>query len=165
MPPETDCLRLQELHAADQKDREKVLTSQKEVEALRARDLDRRREALELMSRGEVNTSDDLYRAAVILHHGAEPGDFLIAHRLAVMAAVNGHRPSRWLSVASLDRFLMSVNLPQAYGTQFEYDGEQARYQLRLPVDDASLLHFEKRFFDVPPVLERLAQLNRRLQG
>lgn len=160
MPPETDNLRLEELHAADQNDRARVLTSAKDMEALKKRDLERRRELFEMIARGEINTQNDLYRAAVIFLHGAEPKDFLAAHRLAVMGAVNGHRASRWLAAASLDRFLMSLGLPQTYGTQFEHDAEQNRYQLRLPIDDASLLHFEKRFFNVPSVMERLAQLN-----
>jgi hypothetical protein len=163
MPPETDNLRLEELHAADQKDRERVYASAADVAQLKERDLARRREVLELASRGEVNTTTDLYRAAVIFLHGAEPKDFLVAHRLAVMASINGHKASRWLAAASLDRFLMSIGLPQVYGTQFEQNEEDGRYQLRLPIDDSSVLHFEKRFFGVPPVIERLAQLNRRI--
>ena len=117
------------------------------------------------MSRGEVNTQNDLYRAAVIFLHGAEPKDFLISHRLAVVSSIQGHRAARWLTAASLDRFLMSIGLPQTYGTQFEHNEDDNRYQLRLPIDDASVLHFEKRFFGVPSVMERLAQLNRRIQS
>jgi hypothetical protein len=163
MPPETDNLRLEELFAADQKDREKVYSSAKDVEALKERDHDRRRAVVEMMGQGEVNTSNDLYRAAVIFLHGVEPKDFLNAHRLATIASVNGHKPSRWLCAASLDRFLMSIGLPQVYGTQFEHSEDDNRYQLRLPIDDTTVLHFEKRFFGVPPVVERLAQLNRRI--
>jgi len=162
MPPETDNLRIEELHAADQADRQRVLTSAKEIEALKKRDLARRQEVLELIARGEVNTQKDLYRCAVIFLHGAEPKDFVVSHRLAMMAAINGDRPSRWLAAASLDRFLMSLGLPQVYGTQFEHDAEQNRYQLRLPIDDSAILHFEKRFFGVPSVMERLSQLNRK---
>ena len=165
MPPETDNLRVEELHASDQKDREKVYSSAQDVATLKERDRARREELLDLMGRGEVNTPNDLYRAAVILLHGAEAKDFLIAHRLSVISAVQGHRAARWLCAASLDRFLMSVGQPQAYGTQFELGEEDARYQLRLPIDDSTLLHFEKRFFGVPSVVERLAQLNGRLES
>lgn len=164
MPPETDNLRLEELHGADQKDRERVYATAAEVSGLKERDFARRKEVVELMGRGEVNTVNDLYRAAVIFLHGAEPKEFLTAHRLATMASINGHKPSRWLSAASLDRFLMSIGLPQVYGTQFEQGEDDGRYQLRLPIDDSTVLHFEKRFFGVPPVIERLAQLNRRIQ-
>ena len=164
MPPETDNLRLDELHAADQKDREKVYETTVAVESLKERDHERRRELVEMIGQGGVNTSNDMYRAAVLFLHGTEPKEFLSAHRLATMAAINGHRPSRWLAAASLDRFLMSIGLPQTYGTQFEHSDEDNRYQLRLPIDDTTVLHFEKRFFGVPPVVERLAQLNRRIQ-
>lgn len=165
MPPETDNLRIEELHAADQNDRQKVYTAAKEVEALKLRDLERRKELQELIGRGEVNTQNDLYRAAVIFLHGAEPKDFLTAHRMAVISSIQGHRNARWLAAASLDRFLMSIGLPQTYGTQFEHNEDDNRYQLRLPIDDSSVLHFEKRFFGVPSVMERLAQLNRKIQG
>ena len=165
MPPETDNLRVEELHLADQKDREKIYSSTKDVNALKERDLARRKEVQELMSRGEINTQNDLYRAAVIFLHGAEPKDFLISHRLAVVSAVQGHRAARWLAAASLDRFLMAVGLPQTYGTQFEHNDDDNRYQLRLPIDDSTVLHFEKRFFGVPSVMERLGQLNRRIAG
>ncbi len=164
MPPETDNLRLEELYAADQKDREKVYSSSADIEALKLRDAERRRELVAMIGQGGVNTSNDLYHAAVLFLHGAEPKEFLSAHRLSVMASINGHRPARWLAAATLDRFLMSLGLPQTYGTQFEHSEEDNRYQLRLPIDDATVLHFEKRFFGVPPVVERLAQLNQRIQ-
>ncbi|UPT72467.1 MAG: hypothetical protein M0D55_10800 [Elusimicrobiota bacterium] len=163
MPPETDNLRLEELYAADQADREKVYSSAAEIDALKERDHGRRREVVDMIRLGNVNTSNDLYRAAVIFLHGAEPKEFLTAHRLATISAINGHRPARWLAAASLDRFLMSAGLAQVYGTQFEHSEDENRYQLRLPIDDTTVLHFEKRFFGVPPVVERLAQLNRRI--
>ncbi len=164
MPPETDNLRLDDLHTADQKDREKIYSTAEDVEALKQRDADRRRELVEMIGQGAVNTSNDMYHAAVLFLHGTEPKEFLSAHRLATMSSINGHRPSRWLAAATLDRFLMSIGLPQTYGTQFEHNDEDNRYQLRLPIDDSTVLHFEKRFFGVPPVVERLAQLNRRIQ-
>ncbi len=164
MPPETDNLRIEELHISDQRDREHVYASAQEVETLRVRDSNRRQEVLDLMSRGEVNTPNDLYRSSVIFHHGTSPDDFLISHRLAVLASIQGHRGSRWLSAATLDRFLMSIGRPQIYGTQFEHNRDDNRYELRLPLDDKTLLHFEKHFFGVPSVMERLADLNRNIK-
>lgn len=160
MPPETDNLRLQELYQADQKDREKVYASSDAVKDLKHRDAMRKTLVIEMMGRGEVATPNDLYHAAVIFLHGSDPKDFLTGHRLASLAAINGHRGSRWLMASSLDRFLMAVGLPQVYGTQFEFSDEDGKYQLRLPLDDANILAFEKKFFNVPPVVERLAQLN-----
>ncbi|PIR19521.1 MAG: hypothetical protein COV48_01555, partial [Elusimicrobia bacterium CG11_big_fil_rev_8_21_14_0_20_64_6] len=70
MPPETDNLRLDDLYAADQKDREKVYNTAADVEALKLRDAERRRELFEMIGQGAVNTSNDLYHAAVLFLHG-----------------------------------------------------------------------------------------------
>ena len=164
MPPETDNLKLEELYLADQADRAKVYSSPTEIEGLQRRDVARRDEVLEMMSRGDVGTANDLYHAGVILLHSAQPRDFLTAHRMATISAIMGHKGSRWLVAASLDRFLMAISQPQVYGTQFEHNPEDNRYQLRLPIDDAAVLSFEKKFFGVPLVVERLAQLNGRIQ-
>lgn len=165
MPPETDNLKLQELYESDQQDRKQVYSSADMMEMLREHDAARKQAVLEMMSRGEVNTPQDLYHAAVIFLHGASPKDFLTCHRLAVMASIRGHGPSRWLACSSLDRFLMSAGLAQVYGTQFEHNPEENKYQLRLPIDDNTLLSFEKKFFNVPAIADRLAQLNGRIQA
>ena len=165
MPPETDNLRLLELYQADQKDREKPYNSPAAVKELKHKDAMRKTLVGEMMGRGEVNTPDDLYHAAVIFLHASEPKDFLVSHRLASIAALNGHKGARWLMAASLDRFLMATGVAQVYGTQFEYNEEDRKYQLRLPIDDAHILGFEKKFFNVPAVIERLAQLNGRTKA
>jgi hypothetical protein len=165
MPPETDNLQLEDIYQADQSDRQKVYDSPQAVNELKQRDTMRKAMTLDMMSKGEVNTVLDLYRAAVIMLHGTDPKDFLTAHRLAVLSAVNGHRPARWLAASSLDRYLMAMGQPQIYGTQFEHNSEENKYQLRLPIEDNRLLSWEKRFLNVPPVSERLQQLNGRIQG
>lgn len=157
---ETDNLKLQELYEADQSDRQRVYDTNEAVRDLQHKDAMRRTMVSQMMQNGEVSTTLDLYRAAVIFQHGAQPKDFMTAHRLASMAAINGHKQSRWLMAATLDRFLMTVGLAQIYGTQFEHNPEENKYQLRLPIDDSGLLSFEKKFFNVPAVIERLTQLN-----
>ncbi|MBI4376328.1 MAG: hypothetical protein HY549_07740 [Elusimicrobia bacterium] len=163
MPPETDNLKLQELFEADQKDRQRIYDSVEAVKDLQHRDAMRRRLVSEMIDAAQVNTPNDLYHASVIFQHGREPRDFLTAHRLAVLAAIKEHKKARWLCAATLDRFLMSVGLPQFYGTQFEHNPEENRYQLRLPIDDRGILSFEKMILNVPGVAERLNQLNGRI--
>jgi hypothetical protein len=165
MPPETDNLQLDDMYQADQGDRQKVYDSPQAMAMLKQRDAMRKAMVLDMMSKDEVNTPLDLYRAAVILLHGSDSKDFLTAHRLAVLSALNGHRPARWLVASSLDRYLMSIGQPQAYSTQFEHNAEENSYQLRLPVEDDRLLNWEKRFLSVPTVAERLQQLNGRIQA
>ncbi|MDE2039132.1 MAG: hypothetical protein KGO96_06060 [Elusimicrobia bacterium] len=155
-----DNARLRQLYQADQKDRERPYDSPEAVKGLRGRDAARKAVVLELIRLDELVTPLDRYHAAVILLHGGEPQDFLCAHRLACLSAMAGHRPARWLSAATLDRFLMAVGLAQVYGTQFEYDQASGYYQLRLPLDDSRLLASEKAFLDVPAIIERLTKLN-----
>ena len=164
MPPETDNLRLEEVFQDDQKDREKVYDSPEDVAKLKERDKNRRKRIYVMMDLGEVRTKRDLYHAAVILQHGDDVADFLTSHRLAAMAAILGHRTSRWLMAASLDRYLMAIGKGQVYGTQFEYNPHEKRYQLKLPVQESTILPFEKEMLGVPPVNDRLSQLNSQLQ-
>ena len=89
----------------------------------------------------------------------------MTAHRLATLAAIHGHRTSRWLLAASLDRYLMSLNQGQVYGTQFEFNPTEKRYQLKLPVLEHTLLSFEKEMLGIPSVNDRLNQLNRQIKS
>ena len=165
MPPETDNLKLQELFEQDQHDREKVYDTPEALDKLRDADKARVKNIYVMMELDEVRTKNDLYNAAVILQHGTEAADFLAAHRLAFMAAMLGHRTARWLLAASLDRFLMATGQGQIYGTQFEFNQDDRRYQLKLPVQDATMLSFEKEFLGIPAVSERLKSLNDRIQA
>ena len=160
MPPETDNLQLEELFQDDQKDRERVYETSDDVAKLKERDAARLKRTYMMMDLGEIRTTKDLYRAAVILQHGHNASDFLTAHRLATLSAVLGHKTARWLLAASLDRYLMAVGQPQVYGTQFEYGAAEKRYQLKLPISDTIFLEFEKGMLGVPSVAERLKQLN-----
>ncbi len=90
------------------------------IETLSSRsDAALRSEALRLLDAGEVRTAADHYRAAMILQHGTDSTDFRRAHELASTAVAMGDERARWLSVASLDRYLLSTGQPQRYATQF----------------------------------------------
>ncbi|MBI3299520.1 MAG: hypothetical protein HYZ75_15255 [Elusimicrobia bacterium] len=160
MPPETDNLKLEELFQDDQKDRERVYETSADVQKLSERDASRRKRVNVMLELGEVRTKNDLYHAAVIFQHGTQAADFLAAHRLSTLAAILGHRTARWLLAASLDRFLMTIERGQVYGSQFEYNPVERQYQLKLPVQETLLVSFEKEMLGIPSVNERLTQLN-----
>jgi len=88
---------------------------------------DRAREARvkELFASGGLQTGGDFYRAAMILQHGSVPEDFLLAHEFCVAAMGLGKNDgaTRWLAVASEDRFLMNLDRPQRFGTQYRSEG------------------------------------------
>lgn len=150
---------------ADQKDRESVYHTPEALASLKGRDHERTRQAYELLRAGRLKTPSDLYHAAVVLQHGSVPSDFLTAHRLAFLSALMGHKTSRWLTAATLDRYLMSLGVGQVYGTQFELDPKEGKYQLKLPIQEQAILPFEKEFLGVPAAAERLKALNEQIRS
>jgi hypothetical protein len=160
MPPEVDNPRLLEIFQEDQTEREKVYDDPRQVSRLKEMDTARRKRIIVMMELGEVKTKNDFYHAAVLFQHGDKPEDFLAAHRLSALAAILGHKTARWLMAASLDRYLMSIGHPQIYGTQFEFNPSEKRYQLKLPVGEATMLPSEKELLGIPSINERLSQLN-----
>ncbi|WP_336216067.1 hypothetical protein [Nonomuraea sp. LPB2021202275-12-8] len=56
------------------------------------------------LERKALRSPSDRFHAAMVLHHGAEPRDALMAHMLATAAA--------------FDRYLQASGHPQVFGTQ-----------------------------------------------
>jgi hypothetical protein len=83
------------------------------------RDAARRAEVKKLLAAGEVRTAGDFHDAAYIYQHGIEASDYLLAHILAVEAVVKGDDSSKWISAATLDRYLQAIGQPQVFGTQY----------------------------------------------
>lgn len=71
-----------------------------------------------LIRAGGLATAEDYVNGALLLQHGDSPEDFLLAHVLATIAGFKGSRSGRLLSAAALDRYLLSVGQPQAFGIQ-----------------------------------------------
>jgi len=95
--------------------------------AVQPRDQARLAKVKELFAAGGLQTGGDLYRAAMILQHGTVPEDFLLAHEFCVAAMALGKADdaTRWLAVASEDRFLMNLDRPQRFGTQYRSEGSE----------------------------------------
>jgi hypothetical protein len=87
------------------------------------RDREREARVKALYEAGEIRTGSDHYHAAMILQHGHEPEDFLLAHEFCVVALAKGEPRARWLAAATEDRFLMKIGRPQRFGTQYRSSG------------------------------------------
>ena len=137
---------LRALFEADQSEREGGRVSP---------EADRRRLARvkSLLARESLRAGPDYYYAAMIFQHSTDRTgrDHLVAHVLAMTAALLGEDRGRWLAAAALDRFLVFNDFAQFFGTQFERDGsgrwapgtvdgiftEQLRLQFRIPTRDS----------------------------
>jgi hypothetical protein len=75
---------------------------------------------------GELATPEDIFCAAMIFQHSIDSTqaatDYLLAHELAITAALAGVADARYLVAASEDRFLESIGRRQRFGTQWGPD-------------------------------------------
>src|ERR1700733_15692913 len=86
---------------------------------LNERDEFRRSQLRLLLVKGAVQTAQDFHDAAYIFQHSENTDDCLLAHILAVEAIVKGDAKSKWISAATLDRYLQATGKGQVFGTQY----------------------------------------------
>jgi hypothetical protein len=127
------------------------------------RDQERLRRVAAIVDAGTAQTGDDYFHAAQVYNHGAAPEELLRGHVLAVLAAAKGNVQARFLSAASLDRYLRETGRAQVFGTQYTMQGSTATMGLY----DRSMSDALRAEFDVPSLKEqeaRLAELNKRIK-
>ena len=128
-----------------------------------------RRAALHAMlSRREITTGSDLYEAAFVFQHGETAPDYLLAHVLALDTLTKGFDRAKWLSVATLDRYLQLIGQPQVFGTQYPLDpklphpitnGGRFRGRTQSPFDDSFLPTYLRGDFCVPDLEQQKKNL------
>jgi len=109
---------LQALKDADQAARQ--FTALPPPEVLKKMEIgDRLREerVRQLLRANQVITSKDLDAAALIMQHGSDPDDYLLARELSILSCAKGGYHS--LPALAEDRYLNSINRPQRFGSQF----------------------------------------------
>src|SRR5262249_32263187 len=106
--PEGDSAEMKQIYSADQADREiniAAMTPDQRLDWTRKagpRDSQRRKQVIDLLSRGALHTGSDFEEAALVFQHGATSDDFLLAHTLATVAIAKGSSQSRWTAAATL---------------------------------------------------------------
>ncbi|HTS09621.1 MAG TPA: hypothetical protein VMP68_28910 [Candidatus Eisenbacteria bacterium] len=118
----SDNLELSQMYKLDQSEREGANVDWR---ALYRHDTERRARLKELLQEGKVQSATDYFHAGMIYQHGQTPDDYLLAHLLAVTAISKGSKDARWLSAATMDRYLRSIWQPQVYGTQFSKSSDK----------------------------------------
>jgi hypothetical protein len=88
------------------------------------RDEERHVAIRQMIADGKVKSGTDFWLSALIFQHSTKPDDLLLAHLLAVTAASKGNKNGKWLSAASLDRYLWQINQSQIFGTQFKTNSD-----------------------------------------
>jgi hypothetical protein len=128
----------------------------------------RRASVRAMLSRGEITSGSDLYEAGFIFQHGETAPDYLLAHVLALDAVAKGFDRAKWLSVATLDRYLQLIGQPQIFGTQFPFDpklphpitnGGRFEGRTQAPFDSTFLPSYLRQDFCVPDLEQQRKNL------
>ena len=149
-----DNAELARLFKEDQDDRKPAVTDI-DWKVVKPRDDARLARVKELYAAGRLQTGPDWLRAALILQHGNEADDFLLAHEMCIAAVAKGEDGARWLAAASEDRFLRKIGRPQRFGTQWEPGDTPGTFTLA--PTDAGVTDQLRAALGVPPLAESKA--------
>ncbi len=89
------------------------------LERLKRMEADYRKEALNLLKNKKLKTSDDFLRATGFFQHGSNYKSYMLA---VALAALSNHLGEPWGKnhyATAIDRLLLSIGLPQHFGTHF----------------------------------------------
>jgi len=150
---------LARLFADDQGDRHPPAGSTIDWDAVTLRDGARKEQVKAAFAAANVRTANDYYHAAMVLQHSQNANDHLLAHELAVIAAVKGRERALWLAAAAEDRFLMNIKRPQRFGTQFAANpAEGPNAPIRLYNVDTVVTDQLRQEFGVPDLADAKAR-------
>lgn len=128
-------------------------------------DWQRLQQVRRIMDAHMLTHAEDYYHAAMILQHGRSPDDFRRAQEAAQRAAELGDERGLRLRALAEDRYLISLDRPQRYGSQFFCTPPEG-WQL-YPVDP-EVTDQERRALGMPPLdeqLEKLQHIQQRTDG
>jgi tetratricopeptide (TPR) repeat protein len=108
---------LQELFDSDQADRRNPEITR----VIRNRnDSLRQARIYQLLDSNKVQTSTDYNNAALIFHHGADSVSYAMAVKMMHKSLELEPTRDKWLLARAVDRYLLSINKSQIYGTHYK---------------------------------------------
>lgn len=111
-----DNLELIEMFKCDQADR----TNHIDRDILQKNDSFRETRVYELLDSNKVHTSLDFHNAALIFHHGEDSVAYAMAVKLMRTSMELDSTRNKWYLAVLTDRYLLSINKPQIYGTHYK---------------------------------------------
>lgn len=146
--------RLSVLLEEDQADRSRWLRKEMDSQTIMARDESRRAEVKRMLAAAQVRTARDFYCAAFIFHHGQTVDDYRLATSLAWigMTLEPANKDYAYMSASTWDRFMMSQNRPQWYGTKCRHESKEPGQDQLYPVDETAVNDSDRARFDLKPL-------------
>jgi len=112
----SDNLELIEIFKSDQSDR----TQHIDWNIVQKNDSLREARVYELLDSNKVHTSTDYKNAALIFHHGEDSVAYKMAVKLMKKSIELDSTSNKWFLAVLTDRYLLSINKPQIYGTHYK---------------------------------------------
>lgn len=105
-----------------------------------------------MLNNGELVTRDDFFRAAHFFQHSLKIEDYAMAATLYGISGLLGDDWGKNHQALAVDRFLLALNQPQIFGTQFERNNKKWRISdYRTDITDKL-----RKMYDVPPIHESI---------
>ncbi len=117
----------------------------------------------ELLDSNKVRTSADYTNAALIFHHGEDSIAYGMAVKLMKKSIELDSTKNKWFLAAITDRYLLSINKPQIYGTQ--YKRLEDNIVVREELDSTKITDAERIEYKVETLAEqreKIKNLNRK---
>ncbi len=150
---------IKKLFKEDQAERSKIFgkdgtkhPSENQLRELEKNDQKRRRKVLNLLKNNKIKKAENLFYAAIILHHSDNPKHLKLANNLSKQALDKNYAPARWLYAITLDRYLKSQGKKQKFGTQFYQSLETKEWKIYSYAQETT--DKERQKYDVPPLKE-----------
>jgi hypothetical protein len=137
--------------------------SPEEIQKMVDRDAKRLKRTREIYYSGGLKSARDYLDASLLFQHSSTPDDYLLAHVLSVVAISMENKDvpwltdARWLSAATLDRYLQSIKQKQVFGTQYSKNDKQM--WIYDEYDDALLTDAIRKALNVPEKAEQQKDL------
>lgn len=147
---------LKEIYEADQADRQ---TDSINWNIVFNRDRLRRTRVLQLIDSNKVRTTEDYHNAAMIFQHGTDSTDYKMAVDLMSKAIELDSGINKWLFAAATDRYLLSIDKPQIYGTQYIKRGNEP--WKRAEIDTTQISDEERVKYRVETLSEQKEKVKR----
>jgi len=114
----------------------------------------------QLLDSNKVQTSLDYHNAAMIFQHGRDSSAYGMAVKLMRKSIELDSTANKWLLAAAIDRYLLSKDEPQIYGTQYQRYGKDEPWQLG-SMDTTKISDAERIEYGVETLAEQKEKVKR----
>jgi len=153
----SDNQELIEIYKNDQSDRR---SENIDWSAVSKRDSLREVRIYELLDSNKVNTALDYHNAAMIFQHGGDSTAYGMAVKLMKKSIELDSTANKWLLAAAIDRYLLSKDEPQIYGTQYQRKGQNEPWELG-KIDTTRITDAERIEYGVETLAQQREKVKR----